>query len=444
VSDAIIIGAGSNELAAAHQFLRAGRRVVVLQERAPDTHSEGWLPSAIAMPGVKVDQPDPWLRMLLADGGTLELSHDVGRSANAIRRLSTADAAKWPEFCERMRKLAALLEDIYLAPPPSLVDLRFAFKIRRLGRTGMEDLMRLLPMPVAELLDEWFESDALKGALSALAVRDLQQGPRSAGTAFRLLHLHVGNPPGVFRAPRSNYCEIARPGLDIREGRVARINVRGGQATGVTLAGGQEMSASFVISGADPQRTLLELVEPGWLDPDFVRALRHIRSRGVAARIRFELDRAPEWKTLTVAPSLDYVERAYDDAKYRRISAQPCIDAIADGTNVDAIFQYAPHGANGDVGGVTTKLLEPHLPAIKRMSVQLPADLEHVHGWPQGQAHHAELSLDQALWMRPLPELSGYESPIRGLWLCGPAMHPGAGVAGASGYNCAKAILRRL
>lgn len=444
MSDAIIIGAGSNELAAAHQFLRAGRRVVVVQERAPSAHTEGWLPSALAMPGLIVDQPDPWLRARLPDGGTLELSRDVARSAEAIGRISARDAAKWPEFCERMAKLSALLEDIYLAPPPSLVDLRFAFKIRRLGRTAMEDLMRVLPMPVAELLDDWFESDALKGALGSLAVRDIQQGPRSAGTAFRLLHHHVGNPPGVFRAARSNYCEIARPGLDIREGRVARINLRGGQVKGVTLAGGEEMSASFVISGGDPQRTLLELVEPGWLDPDFARALRNIRSRGVAAHFRFELDRAPEWKTLTVAPSLDYVERAYDDAKYRRISAQPCIDANADGANVDAIFQYAPHGANGDAAGVATKLLERHLPPIKGVSVQLPADLERVHGWPQGQPHHAELSLDQALWMRPLPELSGYESPIRGLWLCGPAMHPGAGVAGASGHNCAKAILRRL
>ena len=431
MTDAIVIGAGPDELACAHQLLRAGRSVIVVQEHAAPKHTEGWVPRAVAMPGLIVDQLDPWLRTALTDGATLELWQDVRRSADAIRRLSPRDADKWPEFCDRMAKLAALLEDLYLAPPPSLVDLRFALKIRRLGRIGMEDLMRLLPMPVAELLDDWFESDALKGALGALAVRDLQQGPRSAGTAFRLLHFHVGNPPGVFRPPRSNYVEVARSGLDIREGKVRRINVRGGEVTGVTLESG-ELNAKIVISGVDPKRTLVDLVEPGWLDPDLVRAVRHIRSRGVAAHLDLELARAPDWKTLTVAPSLDYVERAYDDVKYRRISENPCIDAIADGTRLHARLQYVPHGSQDEV---SAKHLERHLPSVERVTVRSPVD-------PGGQPHHAELSLDQALWMRPLPELSGYRSPIKGLWLCGPAMHPGAGVAGASGYNCARALLR--
>ncbi|MBV9191009.1 MAG: hypothetical protein JO292_03460, partial [Betaproteobacteria bacterium] len=207
MTDAIVIGVGPDELAAAHQLLRAGRSVVVVQEHAAPTHTEGWVPRAVTMPGVVVDLPDPWLRAVLPDGDALELRQDVSRSAGAIRRVSPRDAGKWPEFCERMAKLAALLEELYLAPPPSLVDLRFALKIRRLGRVGIEDLMRVLPMPVAELLDDWFETDALKGALGALAVRDLHQGPRSAGTAFRLLHFHVGNSPGVFRPPRSNYVQ---------------------------------------------------------------------------------------------------------------------------------------------------------------------------------------------------------------------------------------------
>src|SRR5256885_6332974 len=139
------------------------------------------------MPGVAVEYPDPWLRAVLPDGGTLELWRDLKRSADAIRHLSPRDADKWPPFCERMARLAALLADLYLAPPPSLVDLRFAFKVRRLGRTGMEDFMRVLAMPVAELLDDWFENDALKGALGALAVRDLQQrsGERRVGEECR-------------------------------------------------------------------------------------------------------------------------------------------------------------------------------------------------------------------------------------------------------------------
>ena len=434
MTDAIVIGAGPDELACAHQLLRAGRSVIVVQEQPLPTHTEGWVPRVITMPGVIVDQLDPWLRTVLPNGGTLELWQDVGRSADAIRRVSPRDADKWPEFCDRMAKLAGLLEELYLAPPPSLVDLRFALKLRRLGRVGMEDLMRLLPMPVAELLDDWFESDALKGALGSLAVRDLQQGPRSAGTAFRLLHFHVGNAPGVFRPPRSNYVHLARSGLDVREGAVQRINVRGGQATGVMLASG-ELNARIVISGADPKRTLVELVEPGWLDPDLLRAIRHIRARGVTAHLDLDLERAPDWKTLTLAPSLDYVERAYDDAKYRRISTEPCIDAVADGAQVHMRVQYAPQGAQGEN---SAKQLARYLPPIKRTTLHMVA------GLPEGQPHHAELSLDQALWMRPLPELSGYRTPIKGLWLCGPAMHPGGGIAGASGYNCAKALLRTL
>jgi phytoene dehydrogenase-like protein len=441
MTDAIVIGAGSNELAAAHQLRRAGRRVIVVQERAPRAHTIGWVPPQIALAGLVVDQLDPWLRAVLPDGGTFELWRDVKRSADAIRRLSARDADRWPEFTARMAKLAALLEEIYLAPPPGLIDLRFAFKVRRLGRTGIEDLMRLLPMPVAELLDDWFESDALKGALGALAVRDLQQGARSAGTAFRLLHLQVGNAPGVFRPPHSNYGDAARAGLDIRNASVKRINARAGQATGITLESGEEITASAIISGVHPRRTLLELVEPGWLDPDFVRALHHIRSRGVAAHIDFELERAPEWKTLTFAPSLDYVEHAYDDAKYGRVSAHPCLDLVARGTHAHVHFQYAPYGAQGDVAAGAAKLLERHLPPVRRATVRSSVELEREYGWPEGQPHHAELSLDQALWMRPVPELSRYRSPIHGLWLCGPAMHPGAGVAGASGYNCARTML---
>ncbi len=440
MTDAIVIGAGADELAAAHQLMRAGRSVLLVQEHAVRPSTSGWVPPGVAMPGVILEQPDPWLRAVLLDGGTLELWRDVRRSAEAIRRLSTRDADKWPEFCERMARLARLLEGLYLGPPRRLVDLRFALKIRQLGRIGMEDLMRILPMPVAELLDDWFESDALKGALGALAVRDLQQGPRSAGTAFRLLHFHVGNPPGVFRPPASNYGELARSGVKIREGQVKRINVRAGQATGVTLASGEELGARFVISGADPKHTLVDLVEPGWLDPDLLRATRHVRSRGVAAHVDVELESVLDWQTLTLSPSLDYVEHAYDDAKYGRISAHPCLDAVASGKHVNVRFQYAPYGAEGDVANAVSKLL----PSTKRVTVHWPAELEQAYGWPQGQPHHAELSLDQALWMRPLPQLSGYDTPIKGLWLCGPAMHPGAGIAGASGYNCAKALLRHL
>ena len=441
MTDVVVIGAEANGLVAAHLLARAGHGVTVLQEHAARERTSGWVPAELAreleLTGLSVERPDPWLRAPLAAGGALELWRDMARSVESIRRLSARDAESWPRFCDRMASLARLLERLYVAAPPSLIDLRFAFKIRRLGRQGMEDLMRLLPMPAAELLDDWFEHDALKGALGAFAVRHLQQGPRSAGTAFRLLHYHAGSPIGVFRSPTSNLAQLLRAGIAMRDAKVARISVRGGQVTGVVLESGEELPAALVLSAADPRRTLADLVEPGWLDPDLARALRHVRSRGVAAKVVLAFERAPEWRTLTLAPSLDYVERAYDDAKYGRLSAQPWLDAMAEGNGAEVHLQYVPHKQANDasIGALATKLLAPHAPPIRGCRVvELPGS------WPEGQPHQAELALDQALWMRPLPELAGYRTPIGGLWLCGQAMHPA--VPGAAGYNCARAILR--
>jgi phytoene dehydrogenase-like protein len=439
VSEAVVIGADANGLVAARLLARAGHKLTVLQEHASRERTSGWVPPTLARElglEVTVEWPDPWLRAPY-DGGTLELWRGMAKSIESVRRLSVRDAAAWPRFCERMAALAQLLERIYLQPPPSLVDLRFALRVRRLGRQAMEDLMRLLPMPAAELLDDWFESDVLKGALGAFAVRHLHQGPRSAGTAFRLLHYHVGSPLGVFRSPTSNLASLLRARVTLREGRVTRINVRNGEAASVVLDGGEELRAALVLSAADPRRTLDELLEPGVIDPDLGRALRRVRARGVAAKVLLTLEREPPWNTLTLAPSLDYVERAYDDVKYGRISSQPWLDVVASGATAEVHFQYAPHrlATDANIAERSGKLLAPYLPAVKQGRVVAPPA-----GWPDGQPHQAELALDQALWMRPLPELAGYRTPIKGLWLCGQAMHPA--VAGVAGYNCAREIGR--
>ena len=438
MSDIVVLGRTADGLVAAHLLARAGHRVTLIGNEALE-RMDGWVPSDLArdlsLSDLAIARPEPWLRAPLGDGGMLELSSDMARSVASIRRISAYDAEAWPRFCERMARLARLLERIYLEPPPSLVDMRFALRVRRLGRQAMEDLMRLLPLPVAELLDDWFESDALKGALGALAVRDLHQGPRSAGTAFRLLHYHVGAPPGVFRAPTTNLPRTlhARIGITLREAQVSHIAVRGGEVTGVVLGDGAEVAARTVVSALDPRRTLDGLIEPGPLDPELRHALRHVRSRGVAARFALEVDEAPAWETLTLAPSLDYVERAYDHVKYGRISTQPWLDMVANGKTVDVHMQYAPHGKPEDED--IAQLVAPHLRGIRRCTpVAPPAD------WPDGQPHHAELALDQALWMRPLPELARYRTPLKGLWLAGPAMHPG--IPGVCGYNCARQIAR--
>ena len=447
---AIVIGANADALIAAHLLARAGREVMMVE--GGDASQDGWVPPKVLrelrLEGFRLHWPDPWLTVPLPEGGRLELWRDMARSVESIRRLSARDAERWPAFCKRMARLARFLEALYAAAPPDPLSLPFALRARRLGRQGLEDLLRILPMPVAELLDDWFESDLLKGALGAAGVLHLMQGPRSSGTAFRLLHHHVGCPPGVFRPPRSNILELLRrlPRVELQQTEVLRVAVRAGAVTGVALKDGRSLDATVVVSSVDPRRSLLEFVEPGWLDPELARALRHVRRRGVVARLRLQLDRAPGFGALALAPSLDYLERAYDDAKYGRVSQRPYVEARCDEQHrVDVHIQYAPYGADcAGLGERVIALLSEHWGDAQPSASELlsPRELEQFEGWPQGQAHHAELSLDQALWMRPLPELARYSTPIQGLWLCGQGMHPGAGVAGAAGFNCAHEILR--
>jgi phytoene dehydrogenase-like protein len=447
---AIVIGGCADALVAAQLLARAGREVMVIEGKHAAA-DDGWVPpkvlKALRIEGYAPQWPDPWLAAPLPGGGRLELWRDMARSVEAIRRVSARDAERWPKFCARMARLARFLEAVYAAPPPDPLSPRFALRARMLGRTGLSDLLRILPMPVAELLDDWFENDVLKGALGAAGVQHILQGPRSSGTAFRFLHQQVGCPPGVFRAPRSNVMELLRklPRVELQETEVAGIAVREGTARGVVLQDGRSVEAQLVVSSADPRRSLIDLVEPGWLDPELVRALRHVRRRGVAARLRIELDRSPGFAALAIAPSLDYLERAYDDAKHGRVSRYPYIETRSEGNRLDALVQYAPYGADfANLADTVTALLAEHWGDAQpqRSELLAPRELEEAEGWPEGQPHYAELALDQALWMRPAPELAGYRTPINGLWLCGPAMHPGAGVAGAAGYHCAREILK--
>lgn len=478
--EAIVVGAGVDELVAAHYLARAGYAVTLVRERAngvEDLLEPGWVPPGIVCAldlerhGLRIERPEPWAIVMPEDGG-LELGADMARSVEAIHKLSPADASRWPDFCSRMHALAGLLETLYVAPPPDPLAVgrreRFAlartgWRVRRLGRRGMDDLLRLLPMSAADFLDDWFESDVLKGVLGAAGVMHLAQGPRSGGTAFNLLHHHVGSAQGVFRPALSNVraALLRRDGVAVRTGPVVRIDVREGRAVGVTLDNGEELRASVVVSGLAPARTLLELVDAAWLDPDFVRSVRNVRSRGAAAAVSLVLDRDPRFTRLVVAPSLDYLERACDPVKYGRTSPQPYLEATSLGAEapdryrVHLHVQYVPHAPKDGawdtarsemLGRAAVARLSEDVPGLASwvigQHVLTPDDLVHIHGFPQGQQYHAELALDQILWMRPTPQLAQYRTPLDGLYLCGPAMHPGAGIAGAAGANAAAVILR--
>jgi len=469
----VVIGAGADELVAAHLVARAGHRVVVLAQGIAPRPTVGWIPPALARAleldrhGLRVATDDPWAVAPLAGGGRLELWQSAERSAASIARVSPRDAARWPAFCDRMARLARFLESVYQAPPPdptgtgagAITELaRLAWRARRLGRASLTDLLRVLPMPVADLLDDWFENDALKGLLAASAVAGLRHGPRAAGTAFALLDRQVGNRPGVFRPPRSNAAQVlgTLPGIELAgDARAVRIAVRAGRVAAVVLADGTEIAAEHVLSGLDPRRTLLELVEPGWLDPDTIRAVRSIRARGVVAEIEVNAADPGLAMPLVVAPSLDYLERAADAAKYGAVSPEPLlvVRPVA-AARLAVELQYAPYSLAGGrwderrrdgLAHTAIDLLRRSLPAgagaFEVGAVRTPLDLETERGWPEAQAAHAELALDQVLWMRPTPALARYRTPIHGLYLCGPALHPGPAAPGAAGAHAARALL---
>ena len=438
--DAIVIGAGANGLVAAQYLARAGKRVLVVeQHQTPDASADiGWIPPQVIRElqlgdALRIERPDPWLTIPLGGGGALELSRDIAKTQEAIRRVSPRDAERWPEFCARMHTLASVLERLYLAPPPDIESnspgellriARLGLYVRRRGKQAVIDLARVLPMSIAELLDDWFEHAALKGALGALGIWHLKQGPRSGGTAFNFLHHLVGSPAGVFRPARSNMTQ-ALEGLkvvEVRRGSRATVLAKNGHATGVVLANGEEITAPLVVSSAPPRDTLEPIAME--LDPEFARAARNIKARAVVARGSLAGDGAAN---LCVAPSLDYLERAYDDAKYGRDSATPYVELQRTNGRVEVHVQYVTTGGDGLVRTVARLLdVQPG-----RLTLQTaPASL-----------YHGELTLDQILFMRPVPGWSRYRMPIEGLYLCGSGTHPGGGIPGAAGRNAAREIL---
>jgi len=442
--DAIVIGAGANGLVAAHYLARTRKRVLVVeQHQAMDPSADiGWVPPQVrkdlGVANLRVEEPDPWLTVPLSGGGTLELSRDVAKSAEAIRRISSADAAKWPEFSARMHRLASVLEKLYLASPPDIEtrDPRELARIgslglfvRRLGKQTVIDLARFLPMSIAELLDDWFESDALKGALGALGIWHLRQGPRSGGTAFNFLHHHVGSPAGVFRPARSNATQALSDlkGVDVRRGQRATVLAKNGRATGVVLEkSGDTVLAPLVVSSAPPRSTLEPVAIE--LDPEFAWAVRNIKARGVVARGTFTAGATPAYWNLCIAPSLDYLERAYDDAKYGRDSAAPYVEVQRTNGRVELHVQYVVPGAHQ---GLTERVAKALNARPDQVTLQ-PAD---------ESLYHGELTLDQILFMRPVPGWSRYRTPIEGLYLCGSGTHPGGGIPGAAGRNAAREIV---
>lgn len=520
--DAIVIGAGSNGLAAATTLGRAGRRVLVVdagevaggQSRAtefapgfraaPLGLDAGWLPPAVARAfGMGIGdlgdvEPAVGVTVATTGGELLALPCDPRQAAEGIRKLSARDADRWPAFVVRLRTLAGFLGALYQLPPPD-VDMRslgelapllgLGRKFRALGREDMTELLRVLPMSVQDLVDEWFEHETVKAAVAAGGVQDIRQGPRSGGTSFVLLHQLVGatvgsvRTRGWWRDGTDAFTVTAealarRAGVAIRTGAtVERIVVKDDTVTGVVLAGGDEIDAPIVISTADPVRTLLGMVDPVWLDPEFLHAVGQIKLRGCTAFVQYALDGLPAISgpadptralasMVTLSATTDAIERSYDAAKYGRVSEHPHVEITVpslrwprlapEGKHVlVARAQYAPYqlrdGAmwNDDradaLADCVTAAIARVMPGFNdhviARAVLTPAHLESQFGLTEGAATHGELTLDQILFMRPVPGWGRYVMPIDGLYLGGAGAHPGPGILGAAGWLAARRAL---
>lgn len=518
--DAIVIGAGHNGLACAAYLARAGRRVLVLERReviGGAAVTEEVFPGfrfsvfsyvvSLLRPEIvrELELPRHGLHVVplestltpLPGGGYLAQWNDPDRNRREIARHSLRDAEAVEEFGRLMHEMARAVKPLLGAPPPDPVSLaprelarlaRFVGHLRGLGPARFHALCKLLTASAADFLDEWFECEALKATKSASGIIGTFLGPRSPGTAYVLLHHYMGELDGVFRAwgvARGGNGSVSEAiaaaarahGAEIRTGAaVARVLLEHGRAAGVALENGEELRARCVASSADPRHTFLELVGERELPAEFVEAIRRYRFRGCSGKVNLALAELPRFACLrgetellrgaiSISPSVDYLERAYDEAKYGAFSRRPYLDIVIPslldpslappGRHVMSVFaQYAPYRLEGGwtearreaFGDTVIETLEEYAPnlrsAILYRQVLTPADIERTVGLAEGSIFQGEIALSQLFSLRPAPGWAGYRTPVPGLYLCGSGAHPGGGVMGAPGRNAARAILR--
>ena len=518
--DVVVIGGGHNGLVHAAYLAQAGKKVLVLERR----HVLGGAAvTEEVFPGFKfsvcsyvvsllrpeiirdLDLPRYGFEILPLDGTLTPLPNgdylwrvnDHAKTRREIARHSPLDAEAYEEYGKAMAEMGKFVKPLLGMTPPdpsrlSLDALRkllfWGRRFRQLPQPDQWNQVQLLTMSAVDFLDQWFETDALKATMAASGIIGTFLGVRSPGTAYVLLHHYMGEIDGAFRswgfsrggtgAISNAIAEAARKaGAEIRvEAPIARILVKNGRATGVALENGDQFEARVVSSSVDPRRTFIGMIEPGQVPDEFLEQVRRYKFRGSSGKVNLALDALPDFPCLpgpgahlrgaiSISPSIDYMERAYDDAKYGRYSRRPYIDVVIPsltdpslapaGKHVMSCFvQYAPYhlkegtwDEQGEAFADTViDTLAEHAPNIKSIirgrQVLTPLDLERDFGLTEGNIFQGELSLEQLFFLRPVPGWAQYRTPIRGLYLCGSAAHPGGGIMGAPGRLAALEVLK--
>lgn len=525
--DAVVVGGGHNGLVCAGYLARAGLSVLVLERRsrpggaavteelAPGVrvpalaHTVGRLRSSVvrdlglARQGLRPIRPAVRAFVPRLDGPPVTLWSDPQRTAQDLRSVSASDAAAWPRFDRKVRALASFMALVHATTPPdvdaptasdALAGLRLARGLRGLGGSRQaREAIRVLPMAVADFVEEDLESDAVRAVVAARGVQHTAMGPRAAGTTAVLLADSAGNDGGA--AGQTTFA-VGGPGAladalvaavranggEVRCGtEVAAVTHRGERVTGVALTGGEEVAARVVVSGIDPKRTLLDLVDPMVVGPTLSWRAGNIRQPGTVAKVNVALSGLPRFAAasagggderlrgrIVIAPGIDALERAFDASKYGGISEEPFLEAVIptlsdpslapEGIHVmSVIAQWAPYrlregewddARRGDLGDLVLRTLEAHAPGLTDLvtarQVLTPVDLRRDYGLGGGHPLHAEPGLDQFFAWRPMLGFARYRLVPRGLYLCGSGAHPGGGVTGAPGANAAREILADL